>query len=110
MLQIVDESLAFIVSTEEACASLDQSQGEALRFEVAKVISSAKPPTPNITKAERTALTELSKEESIPIIGADKGKCVVVMDKEEYQRKANTMLSDEKTYRKITRDPTQQTK
>ena len=100
----------FIVSTEEACASLDQGQGEALRFEVTKIISSSKPPPSNITKEERAALTELSKEESIQIIGADKGKCVVVMDKEEYQRKANIMLSDEKTYRKITRDPTQKTK
>ena len=43
------------------------------------------------------------------ILPADKGKCVVILDKEEYSNKVNMMLSDERTYRKLIRDPTQET-
>ena len=41
------------------------------------------------------------------ILPADKGKAAVIMDKEEYNNKVNTMLSDTNTYKKLTRDPTQ---
>ena len=41
------------------------------------------------------------------ILPADKGKAAVIMDKEDYDNKVNTMLSDTNTYKKLTRDPTQ---
>ena len=40
------------------------------------------------------------------ILPADKGNVTVVMDREEYNKKIESMLA-EKTYKKLRRDPTQ---
>ncbi|XP_072048297.1 uncharacterized protein [Amphiura filiformis] len=40
------------------------------------------------------------------VLGADKGRATVVMDKTEYQQKMCALLSDSKTYEKLDRDPT----
>ncbi len=40
------------------------------------------------------------------ILPADKGRAVVVLDKSEYKSKAQELLSDSKTYKKLKRDPT----
>ena len=44
--------------------------------------------------------------ESIIVLPADKGKCVVIMDRSEYLEKATSMLWDEKTYTKLKKDST----
>ena len=75
-----------------------------------KVLSNAQQSTQNVTKQEKSALKDLATEESIMILPADKGKCTVILDKEEYVNKINTMLSDTRTYKKLIRDLTQDTK
>ena len=44
------------------------------------------------------------------VLPADKGKCLVVMDREEYIRKMEEKLKDETTYKRIERDPTNEIK
>ena len=44
------------------------------------------------------------------VLGADKGRATVVMDKVEYHEKMCTLLSDSKTYEKLTDNPTQKHK
>ena len=44
------------------------------------------------------------------ILPADKGKATVVIDVSEYEEKINEMLSDERTYEKLTSDPNQRYK
>ena len=39
------------------------------------------------------------------ILPADKGRATVVMDKEEYEQKVTTMLSEKKTYEQLSADP-----
>ena len=39
------------------------------------------------------------------ILPADKGRATVVLDKEGYEGKMKSMLSDENTYKKMSRDP-----
>ncbi len=63
-------------------------------------------PKPKITKKGRQPLVELRKEKSIMIISADKGKAIVIMETGEYEQKVITMLSDDKTYEKLNKDPT----
>ena len=41
---------------------------------------------------------------------ADKGKATLVMDTDKYEQKVTTMLSDDKTYDKLKKDPTQKYK
>jgi len=47
---------------------------------------------------ERKALETLKKDDEIRILPADKGKCLVILDKAEYQEKCSNLLEDKKTY------------
>ena len=46
----------------------------------------------NLTKEKHKALEELKKDKNRMILTADKGVSIVVMDKEEYIRKAEELL------------------
>ena len=62
-------------------------------------------PPPNVTKEERKAMTELKKDSTRMILTADIGVSLVVMDKEEYKKKAEGLLQ-QPTYKSIPTDPT----
>ena len=76
---------------------MGKGEADALRGEVTEIIKTAAPPKDNISKEERDALETLGKDKEITVIRADKGKCMVVMDREEYIRKMETKLSDTHT-------------
>ena len=82
------------------------SEAEQLRSEVVGTLKSAKPPPSNITKDERQAIKQLQKESFIMVLGADKGRATVVMEKSEYDEKMCALLSDSKTYEKVDKGPT----
>ena len=52
----------------------------------------------NITKEEREALNSLRNDTSIIIKGVDKGSAVVVWDREDYLKEANSQLMDNNVY------------
>ncbi|XP_071944448.1 uncharacterized protein [Antedon mediterranea] len=79
---------------------------KSLRTEIAGMLKSAKPPKSNISKQERVALNALKKDKEMMVMCADKGKCIVVQNKKEYESKVKEMLNDHKTYEKLTKDPT----
>ena len=58
----------------------------------------------NITKEERKALSDLRKDTSIIIKGADKGSGVIVWDREDYCKEANKQLGDTDVYENISGD------
>jgi len=96
----------YIVATEQACQKLPNSEATVLRAEIAGAIKGSKPPKSNISKEEQKALKDLKKNNGITILPADKGKATVVMDSVEYDDKIKVLLSDEKTYEKLSTDPT----
>ena len=59
----------------------------------------------NLTKAEKEALRNLSADKSIIIKGADKGSAVVVWDRLDYLKEANSQLDDSLVYERTTADP-----
>ena len=61
---------------------------------------------PNLTTEEVKALSGLRRDRSIVILSSDKGRSTVVMDKEQYESKAATLLQDRHTYAVTTVDPT----
>ena len=63
------------------------------------------PPKSNITIEERKTLAELRKDKSRIILTAEKGVSLVVMDREEYLRKAQALLNQSE-YESIPNDPT----
>ena len=96
----------YIIATERVCKKLDRGQADALRAEVTEILIKAKQPKQNLTKTQTQALRELREDDSIVIVPADKGKCLVVMDRDDYINKMETKLKDESTYKMIKEDPT----
>ena len=98
----------YIIATEKACKKLDKGQADALRGEITEILIEAKQPKPNLSKQESKALNDLRKDDSIVILPADKGKCLVIMDNTEYIQKMEDKLKDETTYKGITEDPSKE--
>ena len=96
----------FIVATEKIAWRLQEGEAEQLRSEVTGVLKNAKPPKSNISKNERVALTSIKKDKDIIVLPADKGRATVVMNVVDYESKVKDMLSDERTYEKLSKDPT----
>ena len=65
---------------------------------------SLSPPKPNLTKAQNIALRELKKDRDCIVLTADNGVAMVIMDRQVYVSKANTLLN-QNTYRSIPQDP-----
>ena len=66
-------------------------------------------PRSNISKEEFKAIRELKEDDCRIILTADKGVALVVLNKEDYIRKAKHLLNQQ-TYRKIPEDPTSKQK
>ncbi|XP_072051785.1 uncharacterized protein [Amphiura filiformis] len=97
-----------ITATESAIrnARLGPANAEELRSRVSASVISAKPPQHNLSKAEFTALESLKKNKDIAILPADKGRCTVVLNSTDYDKKAKELLGDTKTYTTLNKDPT----
>ena len=57
-----------------------------------KCLQNAKKPRPNLGKEQREALRKLKEDDSIVILPADKGNAIVVMNKEDYDKKMKAIL------------------
>ena len=99
----------YIAAVEQTCQKMAHGEAEELRAEVKAVFKKTLHPKANITREEQKAMKELKKDTNRVILTADKGSCLVVMDKEEYIHKAQDLLK-ENTYRVIPEDPTNKQK
>ena len=97
-----------MIGIESACRHIgpESQQAAKLRADCVRLLQHAKPPTSNITNAERKALIALAKDANITILPADKGRAVVVMNTSDYKEKAKNILSDTNTYKVLKKDPT----
>ena len=66
-------------------------------------------PVCNISKKEYQALKELKEDKSRVILTIDKGVSLVIMDRTEYNKKAEELLNTG-TYKEISEDPTKKQK
>ena len=99
----------YIASIENACMKLKQGKVDELRGEIKTILRKIKTPANNITKEEKKALVELRKDTNKTILTVDKGASLVVMNKEDYQKKALELL-DQSTYKTLAADPTNKDK
>ena len=67
------------------------------------------PPPKSIDSNVLKALINLRKDPDRVVLSADKGNCVVVMDKHQYHEKALSLLNDKQTYTILKSDPTGKT-
>ena len=85
--------------------TLFQQDAEERRADINRVLRSSHPPKPNLTKAQNLALRELKRDRDHIVLTADNGVAMVIMDRQNYINKANSLLN-QNTYRSIPRDPT----
>ena len=97
-------------AVEQACLKLEPHSAEELRAEMRGALRHSKNPKRNITKEEVKALAELKKDQSRVILTVDKGVAIVVMDREEYNKKDQELLDDGGTYKILKSDPTNKMK
>ena len=99
----------YVTAIENACTKLEEGKAEEFRVQVKSAIQKIKPPRPNLTRGERKAITELKKDKSRMVLTADKGVALVVLNTEDYLKKAEDLLK-QNTYRALTSDPTMRLK
>ena len=100
----------YITVIELACQNLEPHSMEELRAEIRGALKHSHSPRKNITKEETQALAELKNDQSRVILTADKGVAMVVMNRTEYNSKAQELLEDGGTYKLIKTDPTNKLK
>ena len=69
---------------------------EELRYNVSTSLRYAKIPTLNISKAECLAVRSLASDKNIVIVPADKGRCVVVLNEEDFHDRCVILLENKK--------------
>ena len=69
------------------------------------ILKQAHPPKPNVTKEEWKAIERLRKDTNRIVLMADKGVALVIMKREDYDKKVEDLLNTT-TYTTINSDPT----
>ena len=95
----------YIAAIENVCNQLQQGKVEELRGEIKSILKKIQTPKYNITREERKVIDELRRDKTRMILTADKGVSMVVMDRDDYNQKAEALLK-QPGYRPIPNDPT----
>ena len=102
----------YVVAVELACSRLSKGEVEEMRVEVKKALKkaqcSSRQPS-NMSRREYQALKELKEDKSRVILTMDKEVSLVIVDRAEYNKKAEELLNT-RTYKKIPEDPTKNQK
>ncbi|XP_069673690.1 uncharacterized protein [Periplaneta americana] len=94
-----------ISSIEGAIHQLPQDSAEEIRREVARAVTKATIPEPNISQEENRALQMLGKNDNLVVLPVDKGNGTVLLSSTQYQEKINQLLNDP-AYKILKKDPT----
>ena len=99
----------YVAQVEKVCQQLKQGEAEELRGEIKSMLKKIHPPKSNITKEETNAIKELKKDKDRIILTMDKRVSMVVMDREDYIKKSEELLS-QSSYKVLPSDPTMKNK
>ncbi|PNF41399.1 hypothetical protein B7P43_G14428 [Cryptotermes secundus] len=94
-----------LCGVEKAVMVLPEETAEEIRQETVRILKGSNKPKDNLTGAERRALRALKSNETLTVLPADKGNAAVVLATSDYNQKIAALLED-KTYRKLKKDPT----
>jgi uncharacterized metal-binding protein len=79
---------------------------DAVEDEIDKILLKPVQTRDNLRKEERSALQTLKNRNDIVIKKTEKGSTVVLMYRDKYLAEAHRQLSDERFYKKLQSDPT----
>ena len=82
----------YITAIELACQSLNTNEAEELRADIYRAFRHSHPPKHNLSKEEWKALKQLKTDKDHIVLIADKGVALVVMDRQEYIKKARALF------------------
>ena len=74
------------------CHKLKEENTGELRADINSLLRRAQVPKSNLTKQESIGLSQLKKDKDRVVLTANKGVTRVVMDKEDYTKKAESLL------------------
>ena len=94
----------FVAAVETTTIILDANEADDLRMQTCRILRKAMPPTSNLSKQQKTAISELRQMEGVVILPADKGNATVLMTREEYDGKLEGLLNTD-TYKGLKKDP-----
>ena len=95
-----------VAEVEAAIIKLSETDKHSIRTSTASILNRpCLPQHKNTSKDEIKALNTLKKDKSRVIMKVDKGNCFVVMDRMEYDKKMQTLLSDSSTYNIVNKPP-----
>ena len=95
----------YIVAIENACNQLQQGKVEELRGEIKAVLKKIHPLSSILQEKKRKVIEELRRDKTRMILTVAKGVSMVVMDRDDYNQKADALLQ-QPAYRSIPNDPT----
>ena len=99
-----------IAKVETAIRTLpDREEVENIRAKTSLILQKAKLPRKNLPTEQKKALHSLCEDNSIIILPADKGRSIVILNKQDYINKCRDHLNDG-PYTKIQKDPTESVK
>ena len=99
----------YITTIESVHPKLKEEEAMELRADVNSLLRKAKVLKVNLTKQDWIGLSQLKKDKERVILTADKGVAMVIMDREDYNNKAQELLNSP-AYRSLPRDPTNKIK
>ena len=94
----------YITAIESVCPKLKEEDAMELRADVNSLLRRAKVLKANLTKQEKIGLSQLKMDKERVILTADKEVAMVIMDREEYNSKAQELLTSP-AYKSLPRDP-----
>ena len=95
-----------VAEREAAIANFPDDSKDAIRTLATNLIRRTQPPKhKNTTSSERKACHDLKKDKTRVVMKADKGNCFVVMDRTDYDKKMEELLSDRNTYEEVAKPP-----
>ncbi len=104
-LQSVFQIPEMVTANENGLRKVKSSQVTVSRINIVGALKNAKIPESNLSPLEYKVIQNLQKDNSIMILPADNGRSTVILNKTEYEKKIESMLADDTTYKKLSRDP-----
>ena len=102
-------NIDYITAIESVCPKLKEEDAGKLRTDINSLLKNAQVPKSNLTKQESIRLAQLKKDKDRVVLTADKEMAMVVMNKEDHIKKAES-LQAQPAYRAIDMDPTSKIK
>jgi hypothetical protein len=96
--------IEYITAVEAASVFLGPDTKAEWKNKIASEIKKSQKVISNITPSESQALVDLRKNENIMVLAADKGRAMVIMDTEDYNKKMHEHL-DDGPYKKLDTNP-----